>query len=942
MSKRSANKHKRNPKKRTKSPSSRSVAPNVPQSSPGILPPFINFKTTKEPAPVPNPVGPSPPLAPNAPSFHPRGDFEHNDIGFTTFVRQEDGQFVRANIDLKDHLRGPREDDTAPVMVVGVIGNTNGYPHKSIITNNVFRKAPFKNYPPKDPFNRTHADSKPRLNFIEISEDFDDGIVYIQQSNLNDVNVLSAVLKQFQDLPHYDFHSLVQSEESIYILSLLFIFEVCHYIIVLTERGTIGAEWLRVFRILQTCKKLLSPSLIHLQCELFKTDPDEIIRQNLPGQFVPTLAFYLPEPNFRKLFPKLNNASISGKVRAFKSNLEKQILRLLKRCHVLLTREDGIADANRVTIDGTHLDTLFSCVNQRSVVLLPQCAPSPHNVLFQHFEVEDQNLEKSLHRYERDMHGIRNCVERNIDFAVKHLTRHRKELKEKKLRKMPNRDRFFKVAELLHDAFFRPLSILEGKHEKTEKNFVRKVREKLKSLNNFLDSYGKFSLNSCREYFPDAMDVYSAGLMSRYTEKIHEEHLQRALRELDYEASGPYVKFFSQEIKKECDKIWKNGRRACDAISLTGKPCAHPYHGPDVKNGRAMIREHSSGYTSYSACSCGETRSHRQDPFDLKEANVTYFEKPCCRKLKTYRPTCLKLLDGSFEVLIIGKASKYKKNEGIKQAGFEHYKHRRGYDNRRGRSNRKQNTNSKLLVWDFYCGRKMLELYHAYQDKVNFELNQKRTTYAAKMRKGLQSTLVPPNDVGFWIRNARSILNKRKETRSSFRNSGKETVEILVGLEFECYKGHRFILDYQGIFKHSHVTHVSVHKGSRYRGADFPPCDVPLRLRCGCDAERGSFYENEGPKHEEVVHAQLQRIFVVTPSPPISVVLQPRIQCVRPEMCFETNYPLTLPANSLAVCRLPFVYPVEGRGVPPNHCRLLKGALKIAVRPSFSGKDEKS
>eukprot|EP00494_Astrolonche_serrata_P030598 UN30866 len=158
-------------------------------------------------------------------------------------------------------------------------------------------------------------------------------------------------------------------------------FEVCHYLMVFSATSKIDTQWLRLFRILQTTKQKLSPFIVDLQCELFGTDPTSIIKQNLPGQFIPSLAFYLPEPDFATLFPKLTSSQVIGKIRIYKANMEKQLQKLLRRCQILISRKE-MQNAHgkqkeRITVVGTHLDTLFSTQVSRSIIVLPRNAPNP-------------------------------------------------------------------------------------------------------------------------------------------------------------------------------------------------------------------------------------------------------------------------------------------------------------------------------------------------------------------------------------------------------------------------------------------------------------------------------------------------------------------------------------------------------------------------------------
>ena len=105
--------------------------------------------------------------------------------------------------------------------------------------------------------------------------------------------------------------------------------------------------------------------------------------------FYITQYFFISSGN---LFPDLSESEINNKNRIFKSNQEKIIVRLIRKCKILLTRDEMRGqDQDRFTSVGAHLDTLFSIQSGRCVCLLPSCSPNPLEALFEYYDPEDND-----------------------------------------------------------------------------------------------------------------------------------------------------------------------------------------------------------------------------------------------------------------------------------------------------------------------------------------------------------------------------------------------------------------------------------------------------------------------------------------------------------------------------------------------------------------------
>ncbi len=100
---------------------------------------------------------------------------------------------------------------------------------------------------------------------------------------------------------------------------------------------------------------------------------------------------------------------------------------------------------------------------------------------------------------------------------------------------------------------------------------------------------------------------------------------------------------------------------------------------------------HFSGFSSSHACNCGRSISKREDPFDLYDANIYYFQQKCCNRVQwNYQlfkynninnnksdhykdENKNKYYKSGFNLCNHGGAELYHKQTGITQPGFDQY-----------------------------------------------------------------------------------------------------------------------------------------------------------------------------------------------------------------------------------------------------------------------------
>ncbi|XP_051973541.1 nonsense-mediated mRNA decay factor SMG8-like [Xyrauchen texanus] len=170
-----------------------------------------------------------------------------------------------------------------------------------------------------------------------------------------------------------------------------------------------------------------------------------------------------------------------------------------------------------------------------------------------------------------------------------------------------------------------------------------KVQGQLKVLEGFLDADAKFSENRCQKALPLAHSAYQSNLPHNYTTTVHKNQLAQALRVYSQHARGVAFQRYAVQLHEDCYKFWSNGHQLCEERSLTDQHCVHKFHllpkpgeKPEMDHNPPIMYHNSRG-RSTSSCNCGRKQSPREDPFDIKAANYDFYqtlEEKCCGKLE--------------------------------------------------------------------------------------------------------------------------------------------------------------------------------------------------------------------------------------------------------------------------------------------------------------------
>ncbi|KAM7310608.1 protein SMG8 [Ixodes scapularis] len=162
------------------------------------------------------------------------------------------------------------------------------------------------------------------------------------------------------------------------------------------------------------------------------------------------------------------------------------------------------------------------------------------------------------------------------------------------------------------------------------------------SLKAALDVDIRFSEGRCGKVLPVASASYQENLPSHYTADFHQRKLAHAFQLFSMHARGPAFQRYAQQLREDCDAIWKAGRQMCEVLSLTGNHCVNPLHktpenAEDESEEDSLVMPHCSQVKLISTCNCGRQQSTRDDPFILKAANYNFYlmlSAECCGVLE--------------------------------------------------------------------------------------------------------------------------------------------------------------------------------------------------------------------------------------------------------------------------------------------------------------------
>ncbi|CAG8434596.1 6983_t:CDS:10 [Ambispora gerdemannii] len=476
----------------------------------------------------------------------------------------------------------------------------------------------------------------------------------------------------------------------------------------------------------------------------------------------------------------------------------------------------------------------------------------------------------------------------------------------------------------------------------------------------------RFSASHCAQVLRKAVDVYLLESPTYYTKQYHEIKLEHALGFYMSSARGPCVQEYAQKLRLECQNIWEHGRQKCEYESLTGHQCVlganHDTDSKTDENAKKLVK-HRSAFQTLHACNCGRTRREREDPFDLLEANIKFFKFDDCCQTEDDNLFHLPLVKNKpsdknmWSLIHLGSSTIYDPKVGLdKWDGFvtnanfllswnimlsEHnqadtaqvkdvnglgtdavdlYNMNCEIDERRistvpNKAGKETFEASKIIIkdstdWPLLTSENAAQPWMAQLD-FNGDSNENVQQISHDTNNIQSSSKDSKNgDYSKDKRSRRSTkIAQKKEREKTPANTSLNNQNFsrgYVGVEYECPNGHRFMSCGEGqVCKHGHINHA------QESAKDLLEKDLPIFILCPCNNTLN------GPP---TVTAQLQRIIIVTPDPPLLAILNPSIKDLNNqdvEMSPILNLDdrqqsqineIILPSKSMTVLRLPYPF----------------------------------
>lgn len=457
---------------------------------------------------------------------------------------------------------------------------------------------------------------------------------------------------------------------------------------------------------------------------------------------------------------------------------------------------------------------------------------------------------------------------------------------------------------------------------------------------------------ACNHGYELSLSNYSELLPHHYSKSYHESKLDAALDVFHKYARGPDAQGLEEKLKDNCESIWMNGKQQCEILSLRGNPCLMV-----AKHALTDGSPHSSGIIYISACNCGKTQGRREDPYTTRKANYEFYQlmfQSCgsCEKAETvdfpiFVPsstefkaaevtnknlTGLVLSEFSNKTQTIEhelsqrtqesesdlslsssisndertkKTSKHKENDSdedineivVKIGGVDIREEKPEASTTEYLPGMQLTTSPSGLLPQFPSWSLMrIASSSFYSHNTGLTENQMPGFLSGTNFLLIWEVKVRLEHAQSWAENYEKNRSRKKQKQLSNQqgsNGNYFTLKIFVGMEYECGRGHRFMMS---------SNDTILRGGSKINGCGSKVVfsDMPLYFPCPC-------------KNNSV--AQLMRIHIVTPKAPVNINLSPKVKIRREtEMIFTTgwNEPAKLSQSAYWVLRLPYIYQGEG------------------------------
>ncbi|XP_010891872.1 protein SMG8 [Esox lucius] len=508
-------------------------------------------------------------------------------------------------------------------------------------------------------FGLNETDNQNSRSLIEAYYSQENRVLYLVLTSVCDNRqLLQACESLSMGIGHSEAHEFWKGADKQHCLALLYLFSLCHVLLLVHPTCCFDVTYDRLFRALDALRQKVLPLL-----RAVIKDSNISKEWKVNCRPCPPRLLFVFQMNGALRCSGGNGSDVSGgnadkpkkhsPRRRLQHALEDQIYRIFRKSRVLTNQSSNClftVPANQAfvyVVPGPGEDPVGAVLGQ----LRSNCALR---------ENDTNTLVSGPRRYQQMRHSARQPsfnVESSslsggqlVDCSLKEFLWQHVELVLTKKGfddsvgrnpqpshfELPTYSKWAQVAYRLHQV------MIANTEEETAELAV-KVQSQLKVLEGFLDADAKFSENRCQKALPLAHSAYQSNLPHNYTTTVHKNQLTQALRVYSQHARGVAFQRYALQLHEDCYKFWSNGHQLCEERSLTDQHCVHKFHllpqpgeKPEMDRNPPILNHNSRG-RSTSSCNCGRKQAPREDPFDIQAANYDFYqmlEEKCCEKLE--------------------------------------------------------------------------------------------------------------------------------------------------------------------------------------------------------------------------------------------------------------------------------------------------------------------
>ncbi|XP_060942571.1 nonsense-mediated mRNA decay factor SMG8 [Limanda limanda] len=540
------------------------------------------------------------------------------------------------------------------LCVVGIFGKSNMQlgPLKESLVNNLADKHLFALF--GGPGDGGTADSH-----IQAFYNQEDRVLYLLlSSGCDSRQLLRACHTLSAGAGHSDAHDFWKGLEKQHCLHLLYMFSVCHVLLLVHPNHTFDVTYDRFFRALDALRQKVLPMIRAAIKDCPVSKEWKLNCRPCP----PRLLFVFQMNGTLKV--SANGSESGGNPdkpkkhsprRRLQHALEDQIYRIFRKSRVLTNQSSNClftVPANQAFVyvipatDEDPVGTLLAQLRSNCILCEPETPPvvvrGPRR--YQQMRRSARQASFSTDSVIAPLGGqLVDCSLKEFLWQHVELVLTKKGFDDSVGRnpqpshfELPTYSKWVQVASRLHH-------VLITTTEEEMAELSTKVQSQLKVLEGFLEADTKFSEIRCQKALPLAHSAYQSNLPHNYTTTVHKNQLALALRVYSQHARGVAFQRYALQLHEDCYKFWSNGHQLCEERSLTDQHCVHKFHllpqpgeKPDIDRNPPILNHNSRG-RSTSSCNCGRKQAPREDPFDVQGANYDFFqilEEKCCGKLE--------------------------------------------------------------------------------------------------------------------------------------------------------------------------------------------------------------------------------------------------------------------------------------------------------------------